>query len=76
MGRPVASDLTTLIALCSFLKEEWKFLKEGEAQLNLPIADIVWENLPRRIDERTIEVNLCYSIACKMVSFLLGLNFC
>ncbi|KAL3501198.1 hypothetical protein ACH5RR_035647 [Cinchona calisaya] len=40
----------------SFLIEEWNFLKEAKAPLNLPIADSILENLSRRIDEKIIEV--------------------
>ncbi|KAM7487317.1 hypothetical protein LguiB_024801 [Lonicera macranthoides] len=39
----------------SFLKEEWNYLK-GEAPSELPIADRIWQNLPRRIDDRIIPV--------------------
>ncbi|KAM7518882.1 hypothetical protein LguiB_017844 [Lonicera macranthoides] len=38
-----------------FLKEEWNYLK-GEAPSELPIADRIWKNLPRRIGEKIIEV--------------------
>ncbi|KAL5723756.1 Ulp1 peptidase [Ranunculus cassubicifolius] len=41
----------------SFLKKEWRYLNEKEAPpLDLPMADKVWGNLPRRIDEKRIMV--------------------
>ncbi|XP_052173538.1 ubiquitin-like-specific protease 1D isoform X2 [Diospyros lotus] len=40
----------------SFLKEEWKHLNEEEAPPSLPISDRIWKHLPRRLEERTIEV--------------------
>ncbi|CAI9092899.1 OLC1v1028257C1 [Oldenlandia corymbosa var. corymbosa] len=40
----------------SFLKEEWKFLRQGEVIFEPPVADSIWENLPRRIFGQTIEV--------------------
>ncbi|XAR65060.1 Ulp1 peptidase [Bertholletia excelsa] len=40
----------------SFLKEEWNYLKQGEAPSDLPIADRIWKHLPRRIEEKTIAV--------------------
>lgn len=38
-----------------FLIEEWKILKE-DGPVDLPIADRVWERLPRRMDEKVVEV--------------------
>ncbi|MCD7457508.1 hypothetical protein HAX54_035234 [Datura stramonium] len=38
-----------------FLIEEWKFLRQEEVA-DLPIADKIWENLPRRIDDIIIPV--------------------
>ncbi|XP_019257071.1 PREDICTED: ubiquitin-like-specific protease 1D isoform X2 [Nicotiana attenuata] len=38
-----------------FLVEEWKFLRQGEVA-DLPIADEIWDNLPRRIDDIIIQV--------------------
>ncbi|KAK3041778.1 hypothetical protein RJ639_000294 [Escallonia herrerae] len=41
----------------SFLKEEWNYLNnQGEAPFELPIANKIWKNLPRRIDEKKIMV--------------------
>ncbi|GMJ03653.1 UB-like protease 1D, OVERLY TOLERANT TO SALT 1 [Hibiscus trionum] len=40
----------------SYMKEEWNYLNQEVALSDLPIADRIWENLPRRIDERTISV--------------------
>ncbi|GER54831.1 sentrin/sumo-specific protease [Striga asiatica] len=40
----------------SFLVEEWKFLCQEEVLPELPIPDNIWDNLPRRIDEKVIEV--------------------
>ncbi|KAL4347734.1 hypothetical protein GQ457_17G001220 [Hibiscus cannabinus] len=40
----------------SYMKEEWNYLNQEVAPSDLPIADRIWENLPRRIDERTIAV--------------------
>ncbi|CAL5338340.1 unnamed protein product [Camellia sinensis] len=40
----------------SFLIEEWKYLNQGEAPPDLPIAYRIWENLPRRIEEKRIAV--------------------
>ncbi|KAF8389853.1 hypothetical protein HHK36_024370 [Tetracentron sinense] len=39
-----------------FLKEEWNYLNQGVAPPDLPIADRIWKNLPRRIDEKIIMV--------------------
>ncbi|KAG5522241.1 hypothetical protein RHGRI_034430 [Rhododendron griersonianum] len=40
----------------SFLKEEWNYLNREEAPSDLPIADRIWKNLPRRIEGKTISV--------------------
>ncbi|XP_058192599.1 ubiquitin-like-specific protease 1D isoform X2 [Rhododendron vialii] len=40
----------------SFLKEEWNYLNGEEAPSDLPIADRIWKNLPRRIEGKTISV--------------------
>ncbi|KAL6983681.1 Ulp1 peptidase [Sarracenia purpurea var. burkii] len=40
----------------SFLREEWKHLNCEGAPCDLPIADRIWKNLPRRIEEKTIAV--------------------
>ncbi|XVE75058.1 hypothetical protein DITRI_Ditri12bG0067000 [Diplodiscus trichospermus] len=40
----------------SYLREEWNYLNEEVAPSDLPIADKIWANLPRRIDEKTIAV--------------------
>ncbi|KAK8561120.1 hypothetical protein V6N13_149700 [Hibiscus sabdariffa] len=40
----------------SYMKEEWNYLNQEAAPSDLPIADRIWENLPCRIDERTISV--------------------
>ncbi|KAK2977767.1 hypothetical protein RJ640_016156 [Escallonia rubra] len=41
----------------SFLKEEWNYLNnQGEDPFELPIANKIWKNLPRRIDEKKIMV--------------------
>ncbi|PPD77655.1 hypothetical protein GOBAR_DD25419 [Gossypium barbadense] len=38
----------------SYMREEWTYLNQEVAPSDLPIADKIWENLPRRIDEKTI----------------------
>ncbi|KAM7464800.1 hypothetical protein LguiB_012362 [Lonicera macranthoides] len=49
-------DSTSIfVNIKSFLKEEWNYLK-GETPSELPIADRIWQNLPRRIDVKIIEV--------------------
>lgn len=40
----------------SYMREEWTYLNQEVAPSDLPIADRIWENLPRRIDEKTIAV--------------------
>lgn len=40
----------------SFMREEWNYLNLEVAPSDLPIANKIWENLPRRIDEKTIAV--------------------
>ncbi|KAK8360594.1 hypothetical protein V6Z12_A04G175200 [Gossypium hirsutum] len=40
----------------SYMREEWTYLNQEVAPSDLPIADRIWENLPRRIDEKTITV--------------------
>ncbi|KAG7979613.1 hypothetical protein I3843_05G139200 [Carya illinoinensis] len=41
----------------SFMKEEWTYLFQQEvAPSDLPIADTIWKNLDRRIDEKVIAV--------------------
>ncbi|XVF44019.1 hypothetical protein PTKIN_Ptkin02bG0086200 [Pterospermum kingtungense] len=40
----------------SYMREEWNYLNQEVALSDLPIADKIWENLPRRIDEKTIAV--------------------
>lgn len=40
----------------SFLIKEWNYLNQQEASSNYHIADRIWQNLPRRIDQRTITV--------------------
>lgn len=44
------------ISFCSFLIEEWKFLRQGESKSQCLIADKIWRKLSRRIDEKIIEV--------------------
>lgn len=39
-----------------FLKEEWNYLRKEEAPSDLPITDKLWQNLPRRMDEKIITV--------------------
>uniref|UniRef100_A0A5B6ZMV5 Putative ubiquitin-like-specific protease 1D isoform X2 n=1 Tax=Davidia involucrata TaxID=16924 RepID=A0A5B6ZMV5_DAVIN len=39
-----------------FLREEWNYLNQGEAPPDLPIAERIWKNLPRRIIEEPIAV--------------------
>ncbi|MBA0572704.1 hypothetical protein Golob_003027, partial [Gossypium lobatum] len=39
-----------------YMREEWTYLNQEVAPSDLPIADKIWENLPRRIDEKTIAV--------------------
>nr|XP_016441725.1 PREDICTED: ubiquitin-like-specific protease 1D isoform X2 [Nicotiana tabacum] len=38
-----------------FLVEEWKFLRQGEVE-DVPIADKIWDDFPRRIDDIIIQV--------------------
>ncbi|XWS63649.1 hypothetical protein CRYUN_Cryun06bG0119200 [Craigia yunnanensis] len=40
----------------SYMREEWNYLNQEVAPSDLPIADKIWENLPRRIDEKSIAV--------------------
>ncbi|XWS34817.1 hypothetical protein CRYUN_Cryun21dG0069900 [Craigia yunnanensis] len=40
----------------SYMGEEWNYLNQEVAPSDLPIADKIWENLPSRIDEKTIDV--------------------
>ncbi|XWS68990.1 hypothetical protein CRYUN_Cryun04dG0141100 [Craigia yunnanensis] len=40
----------------SYMREEWNYLNQEVAPSDLPIADKIWENVPRRIDEKTIAV--------------------
>ncbi|KAH9708972.1 ubiquitin-like-specific protease 1D [Citrus sinensis] len=40
----------------SFLKEEWNYLKQEVSPSDLPIAERIWQHLPRRIDDRIIPV--------------------
>ncbi|KAG8500165.1 hypothetical protein CXB51_004259 [Gossypium anomalum] len=40
----------------SYMREEWTCLNQEVAPSDLPIPDRIWENLPRRIDEKTIAV--------------------
>ncbi|XP_021293496.1 ubiquitin-like-specific protease 1D isoform X2 [Herrania umbratica] len=40
----------------SYMREEWNYLNQEVAPSDLPIADKIWENLPRRIEEKTIAV--------------------
>lgn len=47
-----------ILFCCSFLKEEWNYLKQEVSPSDLPIADRIWQHLPRRIDDRIIPVNL------------------
>ena len=39
------------------MREEWNYLNQEVAPSDLPISDKIWENLPRRIDEKTIAVS-------------------
>ncbi|CAI9300161.1 unnamed protein product [Lactuca saligna] len=39
-----------------FVKEEWRYLKNSEENLNLKITDEIWENLDSRMDDRRISV--------------------
>ncbi|CAH1434020.1 unnamed protein product [Lactuca virosa] len=39
-----------------FVKEEWRYLKNSEENINLPITDEIWENLDSRMDDRRISV--------------------
>nr|KAJ0193892.1 hypothetical protein LSAT_V11C800451410 [Lactuca sativa] len=39
-----------------FVKEEWRYLKNSEENLNLQITDEIWENLDSRMDDRRISV--------------------
>ncbi|XP_024041453.1 ubiquitin-like-specific protease 1D isoform X4 [Citrus clementina] len=39
-----------------FLKEEWNYLKQEVSPSDLPIAERIWQHLPRRIDDRIIPV--------------------
>ncbi|PSS28632.1 Ubiquitin-like-specific protease [Actinidia chinensis var. chinensis] len=40
----------------SFLREEWRYLNHGDVPPDLPIAERIWKNLPRRIEEKPIAV--------------------
>ncbi|XP_021632874.1 ubiquitin-like-specific protease 1D isoform X2 [Manihot esculenta] len=40
----------------SYLREEWSYMNQEVAPADLPIADKIWKHLPRRIDEKKIEV--------------------
>ncbi|XP_031100674.1 ubiquitin-like-specific protease 1D isoform X2 [Ipomoea triloba] len=60
---PIVLHLDSLMFHCSkpifnntrkFLIEEWKILKDEGP--HFPIADKIWEKLPRRIEEKEIEV--------------------
>ncbi|WCJ38417.1 Ubiquitin-like-specific protease 1D [Euphorbia peplus] len=50
------SSKTVFEEIRSFLKQEWNYLHGDVSPLDLPIADHIWQNLPRRIDEKKIEV--------------------
>ena len=52
--------------LCSFLRVEWRYLNQGEVPPDLPIAERIWKNLPRRIEEKSIAVNLFHE--CLIIS--------
>ncbi|KAA8529565.1 hypothetical protein F0562_033636 [Nyssa sinensis] len=61
-----------------FLREEWNYLNQGEALLDLPIAERIWENLPHSIVEKTILVNLFLLVSNLTVRFwqcFLGWNY-
>lgn len=64
------------IGLCSYLKEEWNYLKQEVSPSDLPIADRIWQHLPRRIDEKIIAVNsyLKYMRLCHLYAALTALN--
>ncbi|XVE92443.1 hypothetical protein REPUB_Repub01dG0097900 [Reevesia pubescens] len=40
----------------SYMREEWNYLNQEVAPSDLPIADKIWENLPRWMNEKTIAV--------------------
>ncbi|KDP26573.1 hypothetical protein JCGZ_17731 [Jatropha curcas] len=40
----------------SYLREEWNYMNQEVPPPKLPIADRIWKHLPRRIDEKKIEV--------------------
>ncbi|KAF6155664.1 hypothetical protein GIB67_007101 [Kingdonia uniflora] len=44
------------LVFCSYLQEEWNYLKDGVVIEDIPIADKIWKNLPRRIEEKIITV--------------------
>ncbi|KAH9708979.1 ubiquitin-like-specific protease 1D [Citrus sinensis] len=50
------SEGNTETARASFLKEEWNYLKQEVSPSDLPIAERIWQHLPRRIDDRIIPV--------------------
>ncbi|KAI8528330.1 hypothetical protein RHMOL_Rhmol12G0141300 [Rhododendron molle] len=49
-------DSSNNFLTASFLKEEWNYLNREEAPSDLPIADRIWKNLPRRIEGKKISV--------------------
>ncbi|XP_010242977.1 PREDICTED: ubiquitin-like-specific protease 1D isoform X3 [Nelumbo nucifera] len=40
----------------SFLRKEWEYLRQEATSSDLPFADRIWQNLPRRIDDKIITV--------------------
>ncbi|XP_054775815.1 ubiquitin-like-specific protease 1D isoform X1 [Prosopis cineraria] len=40
----------------SFLKEEWKYVDREYVPSDIPIADKIWKYLPRRIEDKILEV--------------------
>ena len=43
---------------CSFLKEEWQYLDQEASRSDIPFADSIWRELPDRIVNKTIAVNV------------------
>ncbi|XP_010242980.1 PREDICTED: ubiquitin-like-specific protease 1D isoform X6 [Nelumbo nucifera] len=40
----------------NFLRKEWEYLRQEATSSDLPFADRIWQNLPRRIDDKIITV--------------------
>jgi len=47
-----------LICFCSFLVEEWSYLRQQVAPSDLLIEEEIWEVLPEEIVQKKIAVNI------------------